>query len=82
LERGGSSAVGRGRARHGGSSALGRGRAQPQPTALLPPCSNSKTRSCYSSCRAPDDGREDAQNMLSCAQTSSNKLEELLHLVG
>jgi hypothetical protein len=34
------------------------------------------------SCWAPGDGREDARNMLSCTQTSSNKLESLLHLVG
>jgi hypothetical protein len=25
-----------------------------------------KTRGCYCSCCAPDDGREDALNMLSC----------------
>jgi len=31
--------------------------------------------------RAPVDGREDARNMLSCTQTSNNKLEKLLHLV-
>ena len=31
---------------------------------------------------APDDGHEDARNMLSCIQTTSNKLERLLHLVG
>jgi len=40
LERGGSSAVGRGRA----------GPARPRPTALLPPLSNGKTRGCYRSC--------------------------------
>jgi hypothetical protein len=57
LERDDSSAVGRGRA----------GRpARPRPTALLPPRSNSKTRGCYCSCRAPDNGREDTQNMLRC----------------
>jgi len=38
--------------------------ARPRPTALLPPRSNGKTRSCYCSCWAPDDGREDARNML------------------
>ena len=53
---------------------------RPRPTALLPACSNGKTRGCYCSCWAPDDGREDTQNMLSW--TSSNKLEKLLHLVG
>jgi hypothetical protein len=31
---------------------------------------------------APDDGHEDARNKLSCIQTTSNKLEKLLHLVG
>jgi len=31
---------------------------------------------------APDDGHEDARNMLSSIQTTSNKLEKLLHLVG
>jgi len=31
---------------------------------------------------APDDGNEDARNMLSCIQTASNKLEKLLHIVG
>ena len=40
--------------------------ARPRPTALLPPRSNDKTRGCYCSCWAPDDGREDARNMLSC----------------
>jgi hypothetical protein len=48
----------------GSSSALGP--ARPRPTALLPPRSNGKTRGCYYSCWAPDDGREDARNMLSC----------------
>jgi len=51
------------------SSAVGRGRAgpaRPRPTALLPLRSNGKTRGCYCSCWAPDDGHEDAQNMLSC----------------
>jgi len=56
--------------------------ARPRPTALLPPRSNGKTRDCYCSCWAPDDGREDARNTLSCTQTPSNKLEKLLHLVG
>jgi len=31
---------------------------------------------------APDDGHDNARNMLSCIQTTSNKLEKLLHLVG
>jgi len=37
-----------------------------RPTALLPPRSNGKTRGCYCSCWAADDGREDARNTLSC----------------
>ena len=57
-------------------------RASWRPTALLHPRSNGKTRGCYCSCWAPDDGREDARNMLSCTRTSSNKFEKLLHLVG
>ena len=40
--------------------------ARPWPTALLPPRSNGKSRGRYCSCWAPDDGREDARNMLSC----------------
>jgi hypothetical protein len=35
-------------------------------TELLPPRSEGKTRGCYCSCWAPDNGREDARNMLSC----------------
>jgi hypothetical protein len=30
------------------------------------PRSNGKTRGCYCSCWAPDDGREDARKLLSC----------------
>jgi hypothetical protein len=64
----------------------GRGRAgrpaRPRPTALLPSRSNSKTRGCYCNCWASDDGRKDAQNILSFTLTSINKLERLLHLVG
>jgi len=37
-----------------------------RPTALLSPLSEGKTRGCSCSCWAPDDGREDARNMLSC----------------
>ena len=40
--------------------------ARPRPTALPSPHSEGKTRGCYCSCWAPDDGREDARNMLSC----------------
>jgi len=38
--------------------------ARPRPTALLPPRSNANTRGCYCNCWVPDDGREDARNML------------------
>jgi len=31
---------------------------------------------------APDDGHEDARNMLCCIYMTTNKLEKLLHLVG
>jgi len=51
------------------SSTVGRGRASRsdhEPTALLPPRSNGKTRGCYCTCWAPGDGREDAWNMLNC----------------
>jgi hypothetical protein len=40
--------------------------ARPRPTTVLPPRSNGKTRGCYCNWWAPDDGREDARNMLSC----------------
>jgi hypothetical protein len=43
---------------------------------------NGKTRGCYCSWWAPGDGRENAENLLSCKWTSSGKLEKLLHLVG
>jgi len=57
LERGGSSAVVRGRA----------GRpTRPRPTALLPPRSNGKPEAVTAVVVAPDDGHEDARNMLSC----------------
>jgi hypothetical protein len=39
-------------------------------TALLPPRYEGKTRGCHCSHWAPDDGRENARNMLSCKQTS------------
>ena len=38
--------------------------ARTRTTALLSPRSNRKTRGCYCSCWAPDDGRQDARNML------------------
>ena len=57
LERGGISAVGRGRA----------GRpARPRPTALPSPRSNGKPEAATAVVVASDDGREDARNMLSC----------------
>jgi len=34
--------------------------------ALLSPRSLGKTRGCYRSCWAPNDGHEDARNILSC----------------
>jgi len=54
LERGGSSAVGRGRAE------------QPRPTALLSPRSEGKPEAATAVVVAPDDGHEDARNMLNC----------------
>jgi len=54
----------------------------PRPTALLSPRSEGKTRGCYCSCWAPDHGREDARNMLSCKLTSSDELENLMQVVG
>ena len=54
----------------GDGSAVGRGRTgrpdRPRPTALLSPRCEGKTRGCYCSCWASDDGREDARNTLSC----------------
>ena len=50
--------------------AVRRGRAgrlaRPQPTALLPPRSNGKPEAATAVVVAPDDGHEDARNMLSC----------------
>jgi len=57
------------------------GPARPRPTALLSPRSNGKPEAATAIVVAPDDGHEDARNMLSCIQTTSNKLEKLLHLV-
>jgi hypothetical protein len=57
LERGGSSAVGRGRA----------GRPdRPRPTALLSPSSDVKPEAATAIVVAPNDEHEDARNMLSC----------------
>jgi len=57
-ERGDSSAVGRGRA--------GCGPPRPRPTALLSTSSDGKPEAVTAVVVAPDDGHEDAQNMLSC----------------
>jgi hypothetical protein len=58
LERGGSSAVGRGRA----DCQL----AQPQPTSLISPSSDGKPQTATTVVVASNDGHEDARNMLSC----------------
>jgi hypothetical protein len=54
----------------GDSSAVGRGRAgrpdRTRPTALLPPSSDGKSEAATEVVVAPDDGHEDARNMLSC----------------
>jgi len=50
----------------GGSSAVGRGRARPRPTALLSPSSYGKPEAVTAVVVAPDGGHEDARNMLSC----------------
>jgi len=55
------------------SSAVGRGRAH-APTV--------KAEAATAVVVAPDDGHEDARNMLSCIYMTSNKREKLLHLVG
>ena len=56
--------------------------ARPRPTALPPPSSDGKPEAATAVVVAPDDGHEDARNMLSCMKMTSNKLEKLLHLVG
>ena len=42
------------------------GPARPRPTALLPPSSDGKPEVATAVVVAPDDGHEDARNMLSC----------------
>jgi len=42
------------------------GPARPRPTSLLSPSSDSKTEAATAVVVAPDDGHEDARNMLSC----------------
>jgi len=56
--------------------------ARPRPIALLSPSSDGKSEAATAVVVAPDDGHEDARNMLSCIQMTSNKLENSLHLVG
>jgi hypothetical protein len=55
--------------------------ARPRPTALLSPRSDGKPEAATAVVVTPDDGH-DARNMLRCIQMTSNKLENLLHLVG
>jgi hypothetical protein len=70
----------------GDSSAVGRGRAdrpaRPRPTALLSPSSDGEPEAATADVVTPDDGHEDARNMLSCIKMTSNNLEKLLRLVG
>jgi len=49
----------------GGSSAVGRG-PRPRLTVLLSPSSDGKPEASTAVVVAPDDGHEDARNMLSC----------------
>jgi len=42
------------------------GPTRPRPTALLSPCPKGKPEAATAVVVAPDDGHEDAQNMLSC----------------
>jgi hypothetical protein len=54
----------------GGSNAVGRGRfgrpSRPRPRGLLSPSSDGKPEAATAVVVAPDDGQEDARNMLSC----------------
>ena len=53
----------------GDNSAVGRGRAgpaRPRPTALLSPRSDGTPEAATAVVVAPDDGHEDARNMMSC----------------
>jgi len=51
----------------GGSSAVGRGRGGPTTTdSTVTTMLQRQTRGCYCSCWVPDDGNGDVQNMLSC----------------
>jgi len=55
---------------------------RPRPTALLSPSSDGKREAATAVVVAPDDGHEDARNMLSCIEMTSNRIENLLHLAG
>jgi hypothetical protein len=48
---------------------------------MLPPSSDGK-QEATTAVLAPDDGPENARNTLICIWMTSNKLENLLHLVG
>jgi hypothetical protein len=74
LERGGSSAVGRGRASYNRPNHDQQHCYHQAPT-VKPEAASAVVELLMM-------GREDIQNMLSCKYTSSNKLEKLLHLVG
>jgi hypothetical protein len=47
-------------------SEFGDSSARPRPTARLPPSSDGKPEAVTAVVVAPDDGREDARNLLSC----------------
>ena len=49
---------------------------------VVSPSSDGKPEAATAVIVAPDDGHEDARNMLSYIETTSKKLEKLLHLVG
>jgi len=74
LERGGTSAVGRGRASHQS--------AQLRPTALLLPRSNGKPEAATAVVELLMMGMRMPETCLSSIKTTSNKPEKLLHLVG
>ena len=63
-ERGGSSAVGRGRPDHDQQHCYHQ--APTGPTALLSPSSDGKPEAATAVVVVPDDGHEDARNMFSC----------------
>jgi hypothetical protein len=69
----------------GDSSAVGRGRAG-RPNNDHQHCYHHtpkvKPEAATADAVAPDDRHKDARDMLSCIETTSNKLEKLLHLFG